>query len=123
MDYRLLPSGCDIERIDHDERIEQTCHDQKGVAVFVRDGNHISAPVARGARNEVRDTDTHVCEGRECHERLRDFDGKDASVQSETQGKHQGQHDEKEQTLAPAEPKMARARYRPRNDTDKHVAG
>ena len=54
MDHGLLPSHRDIERVDDDERVEQTGDDQERVAVFVGDGDHITAAVAHRTRHEIR---------------------------------------------------------------------
>jgi len=121
--HGLLAAERDIVGVDDDEQVQESGHDQEGVAVLIADRPHITRSQAEGARNEVRDADTHMREGRQRDQRLREIEWKQPPIDRQTDGKHQRDRDEEGESFESAPlPQVTGARNRPGRKTQKHEA-
>ena len=112
-----------VVRVDHDERVEEAGHDQEGVAVLVADRADIAGAKTDCARDEIGDADAEMGQGGERHQRLRDVEREQSSVNTKTNGEHERNRDEKRETFEAAPlPEVTGARDGPGDKTQQHDA-
>jgi hypothetical protein len=104
--------------------LRQARDDHEGVAVLVRDRNHVAAARAGELGQEVRQADAEVRHGREPDQDVGELEWKDAPLDPQPEGKHQREHDEQRDPLLVApEPQMSAARDEPGRDADEIGVG
>src|SRR5439155_6807059 len=116
-----FPAQRHIVHVDDDEQIEQSGHDQEGVAVFVRPCSHVPCPEPERPGNEIRNADADVGDGGEADEPLRHVEREQAAVKADADREHGRQRDQKDETLRlPPEPQVTGAGSRPRREAQQH---